>query len=102
MARASTRTAGRKSRTSAILINGTLLLICIIWTIPTFGLLVSSFRNREQIRTTGWWTVFPHRTWTSVEQVQLERGSPLDQSLQVAGATVTDEQRRGRGDHVPI
>jgi len=94
MARASTRTAGRKSRTSAILINGTLLLICIIWTIPTFGLLVSSFRNREQIRTTGWWTVFPHRTWTSVEQVQLERGSPLDQSLQVAGATVTDEQLR--------
>lgn len=34
------------------------LFIAVIWTIPTFGLLVSSFRPEEQIKTTGWWTLF--------------------------------------------
>ena len=40
------------------------LLITIIWTIPTFGLFVSSFRPKEEILTTGWWTVFQNWGWT--------------------------------------
>ena len=40
------------------------LIIAILWTIPTFGLLVSSFRPRELIQTTGWWTVFENWGWT--------------------------------------
>ena len=43
---------------SAILVNGALLLLVIIWTIPTLGLLISSFRPPDDVRTTGWWTVF--------------------------------------------
>ncbi len=34
------------------------LIIAIIWTIPTFGLFVSSFRPREEIIENGWWTIF--------------------------------------------
>ena len=30
----------------------------MIWTIPTVGLLVASFRDRDLTRTSGWWTVF--------------------------------------------
>lgn len=41
-----------------IVINGALLLLVVVWTIPTLGLLVSSFRPADQVRTTGWWTVF--------------------------------------------
>ncbi|MFT0762758.1 carbohydrate ABC transporter permease [Actinomyces sp. F1_1611] len=33
-------------------------LIAILWTIPTFGLLVTSFRPEGLIKTTGWWTFF--------------------------------------------
>ncbi|WP_291044955.1 carbohydrate ABC transporter permease [Herbiconiux sp.] len=32
------------------------LIIAIVWTIPTFGLFISSFRDRNDIQTTGWWT----------------------------------------------
>lgn len=40
------------------LVNGALLLLVLIWTLPTFGLLVSSFRPADDVGTTGWWTVF--------------------------------------------
>ena len=40
------------------------LLIAVFWTIPTFGLLISSFRPAELIRTTGWWTIFQNPGFT--------------------------------------
>jgi alpha-glucoside transport system permease protein len=38
--------------------SGIALLIAIVWTVPTFGLLVTSFRPELDIRLSGWWTVF--------------------------------------------
>lgn len=40
------------------------LVIAVLWTIPTFGVFVSSFRPRVKIQTTGWWTVFQNWGWT--------------------------------------
>lgn len=48
-----------------ILINVVLFAIVFIWTIPTIGLLISSFREKEDIQSTGWWTVFPHQEYVS-------------------------------------
>ena len=36
--------------------RGVLLFVCLIWTIPTVGLLLSSVRRREDILGSGWWT----------------------------------------------
>ena len=33
-----------------------LLVMCLLWTIPTIGLLVTSLRPRDDVETTGWWT----------------------------------------------
>jgi alpha-glucoside transport system permease protein len=35
-----------------------LILVIAIWTVPTVGLLVSSFRDPDDVRRSGWWTVF--------------------------------------------
>jgi alpha-glucoside transport system permease protein len=40
------------------------IIIAVLWTLPTFGLLVSSFRPERAIKTTGWWTFFTDPTVT--------------------------------------
>jgi alpha-glucoside transport system permease protein len=34
-----------------------LWLLVVVWSIPSVGLLINSFRTRDDQRTTGWWTV---------------------------------------------
>jgi len=34
------------------------IIIAVLWTIPTLGLFISSFRPRDQILTSGWWEFF--------------------------------------------
>lgn len=85
----------RRKILGPLLINGSLALICILWTIPTLGLLISSFRPPAAINTTGWWTIFPHQEYLKVvDQIQLPPDTPLNQPIQVAGVTVTNEQMR--------
>jgi len=40
------------------------LIIAVIWTLPTAGLFISSFRPANDIKTTGWWTVFANPGFT--------------------------------------
>jgi alpha-glucoside transport system permease protein len=40
------------------------IVIAILWTLPTFGLLLSSFRPEIEIKTTGWWTAFANPDFT--------------------------------------
>ncbi|MFF5175043.1 carbohydrate ABC transporter permease [Micromonospora sp. NPDC000089] len=60
-----TTTAGRVRRRlnsrTATLVS---ILIAVLWTVPTFGLLISSIRPAEQIKTTGWWTFFTNPQFT--------------------------------------
>ncbi len=34
------------------------IIIAFLWTIPTLGLFISSFRPRDDIQSSGWWTFF--------------------------------------------
>jgi alpha-glucoside transport system permease protein len=39
-------------------------VIALIWTVPTLGLVVTSFRDKEAILSSGWWTSFFNPTYT--------------------------------------
>ncbi|GAB7189560.1 carbohydrate ABC transporter permease [Kineococcus sp. NUM-3379] len=57
-----TRTAARKlSRPWATLAA---LVLAVLWTTPTLGLLISSFRPERAIKTSGWWTAFSDPRFT--------------------------------------
>ena len=84
---------------SALLVNGTLALLVLIWMIPTIGLFVSSFRNREDIQSSPWWNILPHREWQVVEELDpQEQGLDATQPMDVFGVTATFEELRAGVD----
>jgi len=83
---------GRKPR--RWLVNGLLLVIVLLWSVPTVGLFVSSFRNREEITRSGWWSVLPHREFVTVSTSQPDPALDPDLPMTIAGVTATFEQFR--------
>lgn len=45
---------------SSIPLHFAVIAICLIWSLPSVGLLISSFRPKNDVFATGWWTVFQH------------------------------------------
>jgi alpha-glucoside transport system permease protein len=39
-------------------LNLVIIVLCVIWIVPTLGVFITSFRSREAVRTSGWWEVF--------------------------------------------
>ena len=60
-----------------------LLLLVILWILPTVGLLVSSFRDKDQLAATGWWTALS----TSVQNGQGRTGTS-EQMVETGGKFV--------------
>jgi alpha-glucoside transport system permease protein len=57
-----TRNSGRiyalRRFLSGAALRAVIITICFIWTLPTMGLLISSFRSANEINSSAWWTVF--------------------------------------------
>lgn len=72
-----TKTQRVKARLTSPWATAAAIVIAAVWTIPTFGLLVSSFRPPVDIRTSGWWTVFtnPQFTLENYEEVLFQSGA---------------------------
>jgi len=79
--------AGSKSRFWRAPLLGSLplrisvLVICFLWTLPTAGLLVTSFRNPQLITKTGWWeglfNAFAPGQWTLQNYQQVLGGDGM-------------------------
>ena len=92
---ATKKNAGKRQKlTRDILINGTLAFIVLIWTIPIIGLLVSSFRDRFEIQTSGWWTILPHKEMKMVEEFPIPDDLDRNGVMEIRGAKGTFEEFR--------
>jgi alpha-glucoside transport system permease protein len=57
------------------------LVIALVWTVPTLGLFVSSFRPKSDIKTTGWWEFFAHPSVTLDNYTEVLVGSSASNNL---------------------
>ncbi len=83
---------GKKKKSKKWLVNTVLGIICLIWLIPTIGLFISSFRPATEILKTGWWTVFPHKSWVTTDHITLSKDTDLRKPIEVDGKSFTNEQ----------
>lgn len=88
------REGGRPGLVANILVTGVLVLVALVWTIPTAGVLVTSFRDSKDIFSTGWWTVLPHQDWVKTSDFEVPADVDLDQSITLEGTTAEFSQWR--------
>ncbi len=61
----------------------TVLVLVVLWTIPTFGLLVTSLRDKDQIVASGWWTSLSTSTQNVIYRTPGEAGQTEEDGLYV-------------------
>jgi alpha-glucoside transport system permease protein len=54
------------------------IVIAVIWTVPTAGLLISSFRPQDDVQSNGWWNFFTDPSVTLDNYRQVLHGSDTD------------------------
>jgi alpha-glucoside transport system permease protein len=76
---ATSRSAAAKKGLTSPWASLAALVIAALWTLPTFGLLLSSFRPEREVKRTGWWTFFanPDVTLENYTEVLFGGSQPL-------------------------
>ncbi|MGD8805205.1 MAG: carbohydrate ABC transporter permease [Chloroflexota bacterium] len=87
--------ASGRRRLGTLFVTGTLLILVLLWTVPTMGIFVSSFRDRDDIQSSGWWNILPHREWQTTKTLDAQELN-LDSSgvMDIEGVSGTFEQFR--------
>ena len=73
----------RRGKWGRYAVHVAVFLIVVIWTAPTLGILVSSFRDKDQLAVSGWWTAL-----TTSEQNIVGRAAPPSDQVEENGAYV--------------
>ena len=76
------------------MVNGILIFICALWLVPTLGVFVSSFRVPQDILTSGWWQIMPHKEDIQVDEINLPESVDVDGVMRVEGISATFEELR--------
>ncbi|MBI3153040.1 MAG: carbohydrate ABC transporter permease [Chloroflexi bacterium] len=79
---------------SSLVVNGVLILICFLWLLPTLGVFITSLRNSQDIFTSGWWTVLPHKENMQTDEIKVDASVNVDEPMEIEGVTATFEELR--------
>ncbi|WP_206355523.1 carbohydrate ABC transporter permease [Vibrio maerlii] len=81
-----------------IVVHLSVLLLVILWTLPTAGLLISSFRDKDQLAISGWWTAL-----SASEQNLIARTDHPDTQIERDGLFVLEGKIADKnGDPVEV
>lgn len=75
----------------SIIVNVATLLLVLLWVTPTFGLLVSSVRDKDQLAVSGWWTSLATSEQSGVIRTAGGDGATLDGNTYVIEGNVFEE-----------
>jgi len=84
--RASRKRMHDPSARSSIWVKIAVVLICLLWIVPTLGLVITSFRPREEANSSGWWTIFTSPA--SLTKLTLQNYSEVFQKADIGSAFV--------------
>lgn len=88
--------AKSQKRSQQFWTNFILIIICIIWLVPILGILITSFRPSQDVFTSGWWTILPHKENIEVDRISIADSVDVDGPITIEGVTATfDEWRTG-------
>ncbi|MBB3288728.1 MULTISPECIES: carbohydrate ABC transporter permease [Rhizobium] len=69
-----------------IFVHAAVLLIVIIWLLPTLGIFVTALRDRDQIVASGWWTAFAGSSRTTAARLDgPDKAKPDGANFVIAG-----------------
>jgi len=77
---------------SSLIVNGALIVICLFWVVPVVGVLITSFRQSQDIFSSGWWTILPHQVWKDSGELKVDASVDLNGPFQFEGVTTSFEE----------
>ena len=89
LTRAERRAVAARTKLSSPAASVIAIVIAVLWTVPTFGLLVTSFRPELDIRSSGWWTAFTDPNFTLDNYNEVLYGGTNFASLFVNSLVIT-------------
>ncbi len=78
-----------------IFVHLAVLVLVILWLVPTLGILVTSIRDRDQITTSGWWTAFSSSSQTAAVRLAEPSAQRQEGANHVISGNVFDEGAPG-------
>ena len=82
-AAAKSKSLSDQKKSSSFITHLVLIILCLIWFIPVFGVFVTSFRNSTNVFNSGWWHVFPHQEWQETGEIKLDSDVDVNGEIEV-------------------
>jgi alpha-glucoside transport system permease protein len=76
-----------------LLTHASLVLLVVLWTIPTLGLFISSLRDKDQLIVSGWWTAFMTTERSQAGRIAATGAREVDGVHVVEGDFLPDPRR---------